>query len=157
MRAFVTGATGFVCSCLTDLLVKRGETVAVLLRPGSNTWRIAGVLPQVTRIDGDLLALREVEPQVLDFAPDTIFHLAWYGVGNRYRNNRAQLDNNLNSSLNLLDLGFRCGCRAWVGLGSQAEYGPQNRVLDETAPTQPTTMYGASKLCVYLLGRQLAA
>jgi nucleoside-diphosphate-sugar epimerase len=41
-------------------------------------------------------------------------------------------------------------------LGSQAEYGPQNRVLHETAPTCPTTSYGLAKLCACVLSRHLA-
>ena len=156
MRVFVTGATGFVGSHLTKLLVKRGATVAVLLRPGSETWRIANVLPYITQIEGDMLALQEAQNRILDFAPDTILHLAWYGVSNRYRNDEAQINNNLASSLALLRLALKSGCQTWVGLGSQAEYGPQNIIMDENAPTHPTTLYGTLKLCVYLLGRQLA-
>lgn len=157
MRALVTGATGFVGSYLTQLLVERGEPTAILLRPDSDTWRITGVLPPITQIKADLLALHKAEAQIQEFAPDTVFHLAWHGVGNAYRNDPAQIDSNLNGSLALLRLAVKLGCRTWVGLGSQAEYGPQNAMLDETARTEPSTLYGAMKLCIYLLGKQLAA
>ena len=157
MRALVTGATGFIGSYLTELLVRQGEPVAVLCRPGSNTWRIREVLPQVTQISGDLLDLPAVASQIRDFAPDTVFHLAWYGVGNSYRNDEDQVDKNLYSSLALARLARDLGCATWLGIGSQAEYGPQNRAIDETAPANPTTLYGTAKLCVYLLLRQLLA
>jgi UDP-glucose 4-epimerase len=38
------------------------------------------------------------------------------------------------------------GATTFVGLGSQAEYGPHSRMLDEATNTVPTTLYGHSKL-----------
>jgi len=156
MRAFITGASGFLGSYLTRLLVSRGEAVAILQRPESDLWRIKDVLPEVTQIEGNLLALAKIKKQFVEFAPDTVFHLAWFGVGNRYRNDELQVKQNLYGSLDLLRLVQDSGCRTFVGLGSQAEYGPQQRVLDENAPTNPTTLYGTVKFCTYLLTRQLA-
>src|SRR5919202_1266237 len=104
MRALVTGATGFLGSYVTELLVRRGESVAILVRSSSDMWRIARILEHVIQIRGDLLALSEVKGQILEFAPDTVFHLAWDGVGNRYRNDAAQVDSNLYGSLALLRL-----------------------------------------------------
>jgi nucleoside-diphosphate-sugar epimerase len=43
----------------------------------------------------------------------------------------------------------------WLGLGSQAEYGPQSRPIDESAPTRPTTLYGAAKLSVCVTAERL--
>jgi len=91
----------------------------------------------------------------MKFQPDTVFHLAWYGVGNRYRNAEAQIGNNLQSSLSLLRMAIDSGCQTWVGLGSQAEYGLYNTAIEEGSPTNPTTLYGATKLCTYLLTKQL--
>jgi nucleoside-diphosphate-sugar epimerase len=156
MRALVTGGTGFVGSYLVRKLVERGEDVAVLIRPGANTWRIDDVISRVTRIEGDLTALKEIEEAIRIFSPDTIFHLAWHGVANRFRNEIDQIDRNLNASLSLFRLALKIGCRTWIGTGSQAEYGPCNRVCDENAPTRPTSLYGTVKLCTYLLLQQLA-
>ena len=38
------------------------------------------------------------------------------------------------------------GVDYFLGLGSQAEYGPQQGKIQETSPTQPTNCYGAAKL-----------
>ncbi|MDQ3665021.1 MAG: NAD(P)-dependent oxidoreductase [Acidobacteriota bacterium] len=157
MRALITGATGFVGSYLTRLLVNRREAVAVLRRPESNPWRINDVLYEVIQIKGDLIELSGVRQEILDFAPDTVFHLGWDGVGNRHRNDEDQVKLNLYGSLDLLRLGKDAGCQVFVGLGSQAEYGPQLQALDEKAPTNPTTLYGAVKLCTYVLARQLSS
>jgi nucleoside-diphosphate-sugar epimerase len=49
------------------------------------------------------------------------------------------------------------GATAWIGLGSQAEYGPTAAVLNESTPTNPTTRYGAAKLSAGNLTRDLCA
>jgi nucleoside-diphosphate-sugar epimerase len=157
MRCLVTGATGFLGSYVLDRLLQRGAEVAVLLRKTSHPWRIKDNLSRVRVVEGDLRNLGAVAADLKAFNPEVIFHLAWYGVGNELRDDPAQVDENLLTSVALLRLGISLGCRAWVGIGSQAEYGPQNRILDESAPTNPTTTYGAVKLCVGTLTRQLAA
>lgn len=153
MRAFVTGATGFLGSHLTDLLVRQGASVAVLMRPGADTWRVHGCLPHVKILEGDLASQVSWEADLARFAPDTVFHLAWHGVGNRHRNDETQLERNMYGTMALARMAGRLGCRAFVGLGSQAEYGPHEGPLSETASTQPTTLYGAAKLAACHLCR----
>ena len=157
MRAIVTGAAGFIGSSLTRHLLREGAEVAIVARMSSDLWRIRPLLSKVTCIEGDLCQPESIERGVLDFAPDTVFHLAWHGAGNRFRNDASQIDLNLTASLDLLRLAQRAGCRTWVGLGSQAEYGPKDRPISENLPTTPTTMYGTVKLCAGLLEARLAA
>jgi len=156
MRALVTGATGFVGSHLTELLLSKGASVAVIHRASSDLWRIRESLPRLTRIEGDLLETDAIKGQIADFAPDVLFHLAWHGTGNTYRNDRIQVEKNLQPTLDLVDLAAEAGCKTWIGLGSQAEYGPQSNVIREDAPVNPTTLYGATKLSTYLLAQHIA-
>jgi nucleoside-diphosphate-sugar epimerase len=157
MKALVTGATGFVGSHLVERLLDEGASVAVVRRAQSDLWRIAEFLPRVRQIVGDLRDLAAIEEPIRAFQHDTVFHLAWYGVSGPLRNDPAQIEDNLPSSLALLRLAARIGCRAWIGLGSQDEYGPQNRAIDESVAPRPTSLYGTVKLCPYLLARQQAA
>jgi len=53
-------------------------------------------------------------------------------------------------------LAAEAGCKTFVALGSQAEYGPQNRLLRESDPTEPTSTYGVAKLCALQASRHLA-
>ncbi len=156
MRALVTGATGFIGSYLTERLLGAGAAVAVLVRPTANPWRIADLLPRVTRITGDLRELTPVEREIRDFAPEAVFHLAWHGVAGAQRNDPAQLDANVQTTTDLVRLAVRAGCQTWIGVGSQAEYGPLNRVIAEDAPTEPTTAYGVAKLRAGLAAAELA-
>lgn len=155
MRVLVTGATGFIGSHLVRLLLSKDAAVAILMRPSSDVWRIKDILQKVKVINGDLTAIRQSDNAIREFAPDTVFHLAWYGVGNRYRNDPAQVDYNLQSSIELLKFAHSVGCQTWVGLGSQAEYGSWNTRINEETPTQPTTLYGVTKLCAFLLSQHL--
>jgi nucleoside-diphosphate-sugar epimerase len=155
MHALVTGATGFIGSHLVRLLLQKGNEVSVLIRPNSDTWRIKDVLSAVEVIHGDLSAIEQAGDMIRAFVPEMVFHLGWYGVGNRYRDDPAQVSQNLYGSLKLLELVAKAGCQRWLGLGSQAEYGRYDRVIAEGLPPQPTTLYGITKLSVCLLSQKL--
>lgn len=155
MRWLVTGATGLIGSYLVRLLLEHDVQVAVLMRRTSNPWRIEDVLHRLHGISGDLASIEEAGTAIRDFAPEVVCHLGWYGVGSRYRNDPAQVTQNLYGSLKLLQLAGEAGCQLWMGLGSQAEYGPCHSVITEDTPTRPATIYGAAKLCVGLLSQKL--
>jgi UDP-glucose 4-epimerase len=155
-RILLTGASGFVGAHVARLLVEQGRTVAVLLRPTSDTRRLAPVLDRLTLIRGDLFRLGACEAAVRDFAPQGIAHLAWDGVKGADRNGPMQAGN-IAASIALYQLFEILDCAAFVGLGSQAEYGPAPGKLDESGPTRPTTVYGAAKLATGMVLERMAA
>ncbi|MDT4952904.1 MAG: hypothetical protein QOJ02_1042 [Acidobacteriota bacterium] len=155
MRLLVTGATGFLGAHLLQRLSGENVSVAILVRPGANAWRIEHLRPRLTEITGDLKEPRAFADAVREFAPEAVAHLAWSGVGNRHRNDLSQVEDNLFSSLELFKIAREAGCRVWLALGSQAEYGPLNARISEDAPTRPTTLYGAAKLSACVLSEQL--
>lgn len=155
MRCLVTGGTGLIGSYLVRLLAENNCEVAVLMRSESDPWRVNDLLPDLHIIRGDLVAINEAAAEIKKFKPDVVFHLAWYGVGSSFRNNPAQITQNLHGSLALLQLAFEAGCKRWIALGSQAEYGHYDGILTEQLPVSPVTTYGVVKLCVNLLSRKL--
>jgi len=154
LRILLAGATGFVGSHVTRYLLARNCDIAVLMRSQSNPWRIVDVLSRLHVIRGDLAEVSTIADDICAFAPDVTVHLAWSGVGNRYRNDPQQVTN-LYSSLSLLDVIHAAGCRSWVGLGSQAEYGIYNHAISEEMSTNPVTVYGVTKFCTCLLTQRL--
>ena len=129
--------------------------MGLLIRPGSNLWRIEPAPKNAQVIHGSLAELPK--EAIAQFAPDTIVHAAWHGVTNQHRNDAAQIEQNLVPTVKLVEHAREVGCKHFIGLGSQAEYGPLNKKISETDPTEPTTLYGATKLTACHLSRQLCA
>ena len=154
MRIFITGATGFIGSYISEMLLERGHEIAVLLRPGADTWRIAAHLARLQAIAGDLAATPAFAPALRDFHPDTVIHCAWNGVGNAARNDTRQVDNVVHAT-SLVKVAHEAGATCFIGFGSQAEYGPRSDKTNERAALNPTTAYGAAKAAAYYLSKVL--
>lgn len=144
-RILVTGATGFIGARVAERLAERGHQLALLLRDPRDSDRAAALYSGATLIRGDLAAPQSYAPALRAFAPETVIHAAWQGVAGADRNDAAQVAN-ITAAVSLAEESAAAGATAFVGLGSQAEYGPHSRMLDETAETAPTTLYGQSKL-----------
>jgi UDP-glucose 4-epimerase len=148
MRCLVTGASGHLGSYLTRRLLDCGEEVAVLVRPESDLWRLEGVLERVRLIRADLRDIVAASEEIHVLGPDTVFHCAWAGVTSDTRNRADHLVGNVTGGLQLFRIAQAAGCRCWIGIGSQAEYGRQSGILREDLIPHPDTPYGVAKLCV---------
>lgn len=155
-RVLVTGGAGFVGARVVHQLLAQGREVALLLRPTSDTRRLASVLQHCTVLRGDLASLEALRAPLQAFAPEGVLHLAWAGVKGADRNHPMQLTN-VPASIDLFRLTGEIGCARFVGLGSQAEYGLLSGRIDERALTRPTTTYGAAKLATGCLLERAAA
>lgn len=144
MRIFLTGATGFLGARILRALAADGHDIAALIRPQADARRIADCRESIHRIEGRL-GDDAWHGQLADFRPHAVIHAAWQGVANTERDDPAQADN-VARTVRLAALAADAGAATFIGLGSQAEYGPADRCLDETAPTRPATLYGMAKL-----------
>lgn len=155
MRCLITGASGHLGSYLTKRLVDDGAEVFALVRERSDLWRLGSVLSEIEVLRADLANSSSVAGAIREAAPEVVVHLAWHGVTSEYRNAREQISLNLSGSLELFHTAQSAGCGCWIGVGSQAEYGPYTGVLKEDLPTWPETAYGLAKLCTGLVTRKL--
>ena len=149
----LTGANGFIGAAVYRELIRRNQRPLVLLRAGADQSRLEGLDPESTftfsRFDEPHLAAR-----LASHGPTALIHCAWRGVAGAERNAAFQLEENLALTLATVRLAADTGCRHWIGLGSQAEYGNPNAQVDEEAPTRHSTAYGEAKLAA---GREALA
>lgn len=155
MRCLVTGASGHLGSYLVERLVREGAEVTALVRPQSDLWRLSDVLDRINVLRADLSDISSVAHAINQAKPDAAFHLAWQGVTSAFKDSPEQITLNVRDSLNLFEVVRAAGCKLWIGVGSQAEYGPHEGVLTEETPVRPLTAYGVGKLCTGLLTRKL--
>ncbi len=143
-RVLLTGASGFLGAYVARELVAQGFPTSVLLR-GALPERLQPVAEKLTIIQGDLQQVAGWAEQAKAFAPEAVIHMAWLGVANTARNDITQADN-VPATLRLAALAQSWGAKHFIGAGSQAEYGPINKLCREDDPARPTTLYGHAKL-----------
>ncbi len=141
MRAFVTGAGGFVGSWLVAHLRDQGDHVVATDNEVDVT---------------DLVALREA---LVASEPDAIYHLAALThVGRSYEDPSAVLRVNALGTLSVLEAARACGRTPRVLVISSAEvYGAVDEdelPLTEESPLAPMSPYAASKIAAEYLAVQ---
>ncbi len=150
MKAVITGATGAVGMALISELIGRNAEVTVLCRASSPR---SGRIPEhalVTKIDCPLDKMSEL---VLDGQYDAFFHLAWEGTTGASRNDMQLQTRNIKHTMDAVSLAHRLGCKVFVGVGSQAEYGRVEGKLNSATPAFPENGYGMAKLCAGQMSR----
>ncbi len=155
-RAFVTGASGFIGAAVVRQLIKRGVEVAVLRRASSSSQRLIDLRSELHDIECPDNRVQSFVDEFKAFAPDTVFHLGWGGVGSAFRNDARQQFENLQFAVEMTELSVQAGVVHWIGAGSQAEYGPKTRAIRETDLAQPTSLYGAAKLSAAVMTERIA-
>lgn len=144
-RAVITGATGMLGRALAEQLAADGVEVLLLVNPRSARLRDIVEGPLVTMMPCAIDAYADfVLPD--DRSWDVFYHLAWAGTFGGTRNDLDVQVANVRYALDAVDLAHRLGCEAFVGAGSQAEYGRCDEPLRPDTPTRPETGYGIAKL-----------
>ena len=155
MKILLTGAAGFIGSHITRELIKAGCEIFAFEHPDAKLWRIEDILNRITLIQKDLFSSSDPLDAIGAWRPDACIHLAWYAEPGKYLNSQLNIDA-LEASLRLFRGLIEKGCKQVVMAGTCAEYDTDQGYLSENSVTRPTTIYAATKLSLYLIGRQLA-
>jgi nucleoside-diphosphate-sugar epimerase len=142
VRAFVTGATGFVGAHLVRALLARGDAVTCLVRSPVKA-RALGWPESVRTVPGDLDVPAALAAGCV--AADVVFHVAGRLSG---RNLGEFLATNRDGTASVLNAAAAAGARRFVYVSSLAVGGPTvpGHPIEETRPPAPVTDYGRSKL-----------
>ena len=146
----VTGATGFVGSCLVRRLVTEGFDVHIMVRRDSDRWRIADLSGKVMEHLCDLRDAAAVEDCIGSVRPEVVCHLATYGGFASQQDNRTIVEANLLGTMNLLRACEKCGFRLFINTGSSSEYGQKQQPMREDDLPEPVGDYGVTKVAATL-------
>ncbi len=147
MKAFITGATGFVGSSLARLLLKEGFEVGALIRKESNLENIKGL--KIEKIEGDLKEPRTLEKALAGY--DYLFHVAadyrlWVPEP------KEIYENNVQGTKNIMFAAIKAGIKRAVYTSSVATLGlnKDGSPSDEETPVSLNDMIGHYKRSKFL-------
>ena len=142
MKAFVTGATGFLGAHVARVLAEQGADLRLLVRPTSDLHNIEGL--EAERVTGDLRSAASLEKAVAGC--EVVFHVAadyrlWV------RDPEQMYRSNVEGTRALLDAARKNGVRRVVYTSSVATMGftSNGRVADEESPVALADMIGHYK------------
>jgi UDP-glucose 4-epimerase len=144
----VTGGAGFIGSHLVDELLSRGYQVRVLdnLRNGSlNYLEEASKQKGFTFIKGDILDTHACQKAMEGI--DYVYHLACLGVRHSIHSPFENHQVNAEGTLHILEIARKQNIKHFYYISTSEVYGRTTSFpITEEAPTNPLTVYGASKL-----------
>ncbi|MEM9787306.1 MAG: UDP-glucose 4-epimerase GalE [Pseudomonadota bacterium] len=153
MRVLVTGGAGYIGSHTLLELMAQGHQVAVLdnysnASPEVLTRVRALSNGQVADYTGDVRDPATLDAVMQTFQPDAVIHFAGLkAVGESTEKPLLYYDVNVAGTLALLHAMDRTGCKKIIFSSSATVYGdPVYLPYDEAHPTNPTSVYGRTKL-----------
>ena len=155
-NVIITGPTGAVGVSLIYELIKEGYNITAVCRPSSK--RI-GNIPKNSNVkiiecdQRNLLSLTTILTDQYDY----FYHFAWDGT---YGASRQDIDlqlSNIKCTVDAVKLAKILHCKAFIGAGSQSEFGHVNGILHPYMPCNPDNGYGIAKLAASSLSRILCS
>ncbi|RJG18935.1 UDP-glucose 4-epimerase GalE [Paenibacillus thiaminolyticus] len=145
MAVLVTGGAGYIGSHTVAELLDRGEEVVVV--DSLETGHADAVLGGTLHV-GDIRDRAFLEGVFQQHKFDAVIHFAAYSlVGESMSNPAKYYDNNVHGTQVLLEVMQQFGVKRIVFSSTAATYGePERTPIEETFATNPTNVYGETKL-----------
>lgn len=141
--AFVTGAAGCIGSALSERLAQAGWRVVALVRDRKRAAHLAA-LPDVELIEGELADRDRLVAAMRGC--EVVFHLA-AKVHAPPGTPEAEFRRvNVDGTAHVIAAALENRSKSLVFFSTVAVYAESDEVFDESSPTAPATVYGASKL-----------
>jgi UDP-glucose 4-epimerase len=156
MKIFITGGAGYIGSHIVKLLGEKGHDILVFdnLSTGHEWAVLFGKL-----VKGDLENKAFVSETLKYFKPDAVIHFAAsIQVEESMRLPLMYYQNNVANTLNLLEAMTENDVKYLIYSSTAATYGmPGNMPINEETPLAPINPYGASKMMIERVLRDLSA
>ncbi|MDO8619178.1 MAG: NAD-dependent epimerase/dehydratase family protein [Candidatus Daviesbacteria bacterium] len=140
MKAFVTGATGFIGSNLINRLIKDGWDIKILVRPKSINKILNN--PKLKVIQGDITNLDDVKRGMQ--GTEIVFNVAG-GLPNHKLSDQGYLDINVTGVKNILESCNEFKIKRLIHVSTVGIYGSGKNIITETSPLRLVDQYAKTK------------
>ena len=146
MKFIVTGATSFIGSEFTKLILECGhEVYAVCLKNSPALGRLPKD-PELKLVYSALADYKNLPSQIP--SADIFVNFAWYGNSVASRSSADEQQKNVLYIIEAFKAAQKMGCKLFVEPGTQAEYGTVTDLITEESPCQPFSEYGKAKVAI---------
>lgn len=149
----VTGATGCLGSAVVRRALEKDIFVTCIVHKGSKRLSNLPADDRVKIVECNLSGYKSLEN--IEGKYDAFIHLSWEKTFGASRDDAEVQTRNIQYTLDAVYLAHRCGCKVFVGAGSQAEYGVQSVDLTPDLPVKPESGYGIAKYAAGKLSAML--
>ena len=150
-KNLITGGFGFIGHHLTNLLLEKGEEVAIFDVAGAS--RLGPAPEGVRAFRGDISNWAQVLDAVKESGADCIFHASAMLPPNSEQSPQAAYTVNVTGTFNVLEAARLLGVKQVVFLSTLATFGRDvPRVVPNDIAQHPPSMYGTTKVCGERLG-----
>lgn len=155
MKVLVTGGAGFIGSHTVVELLNDNHEVIIVDNFSNSNMKVLDNIRKITNKDFkfyeiDLCDKSDLRKVLVENEIECVIHFAGYkAVGESVKMPLKYYDNNLISTINLLELMKECNCKKIVFSSSATVYGnPRELPIKENFPLSTTNPYGTTKLMV---------
>ena len=150
----ISGPTGAIGRALIEKCIAEKTNVLAICHKGSGRIKYITDSPYVEIIEADMSEYRNLYREGVSTEKYEVFyHFAWSGTVGDARNDMHLQTDNIAYTMDAVELAERLGCHAFIGAGSQAEYGRKEGKLTPDMPVDPENGYGMAKLCAGQMSR----
>lgn len=156
-KVIITGATSMIGSAIVDAcLEKNVDKIYAIIRVGSTKRERIPKDSRITIIECNIDKYSKL-PELINDKCDVFYHIAWSITGDKRNDDILGQAQNIQYTLNTINIAKQMGCKKIIGAGSQAEYGLLDvEKIDEGAMTNPLQPYGIAKYAAGKLGMEEA-
>ena len=155
MRGLITGGCGYIGSHTVCELLKEGMDIVIIDNFSNSKHDVMDKIEKLTTkkpilYEGDVCDKKILEKIFQKEKIDFIIHFAGYkAVGESVKEPLKYYQNNLESTMSLLEVSKKYGCKNFIFSSSATVYGnPKTLPIKEEFPLSTTNPYGTTKLMI---------